>query len=70
MSKRRHTPEQIIAPLRDAEVDLANGKTVRMVIRDLTGSASRHTTGGGRTSGRERWARRVNSRSCRKRTHD
>ena len=25
MSRRRHTPEQIITPLREAEVGLANG---------------------------------------------
>ena len=28
MSRRRHTPEQIITALREAEVGLANGKTV------------------------------------------
>ncbi len=27
MSRRRHTPEQIITALREAEVGLANGKT-------------------------------------------
>ncbi|MDH3207854.1 MAG: IS3 family transposase [Gemmatimonadota bacterium] len=35
MSRRRHTPEQIITALREAEVGLANGKTVREVIRKL-----------------------------------
>ena len=35
MSRRRYTPEQIITALREAEVGLANGKTVRMVIREL-----------------------------------
>ena len=35
MSRRRHTPEQIIAALREAEVGLANGKTVAMVSREL-----------------------------------
>ena len=29
MGRRRHTPEQIITALREAEVGLANGKTVR-----------------------------------------
>ena len=29
MSRRRHTPEQIITALREAEVGLARGKTVR-----------------------------------------
>ena len=35
MGRRRHTPEQIITALREAEVSLANGKTVREVIREL-----------------------------------
>ena len=35
MSRRRHTAEQIITALRGAEVALANGKTVREVIREL-----------------------------------
>ena len=35
MSSRRHTAEQIITALREAEVALANGKTVREVIREL-----------------------------------
>jgi putative transposase len=35
MSRRRHTAEQIITALREAEVALANGKTVREVIREL-----------------------------------
>jgi putative transposase len=35
MSRRRHTAEQIITALRGAEVALANGRTVREVIRDL-----------------------------------
>jgi len=35
MSRRRHTAEQIITALREAEVALANGKTVREVMREL-----------------------------------
>ncbi len=35
MSRRRHTPEQMITALREAEVGLANGKTVGMVSREL-----------------------------------
>ena len=35
MSRRRHTPEQIITALREAEVGLANGKTVAMVSWEL-----------------------------------
>ena len=48
MGRRRHTPEQIITALREAEVGLANGKTVGIVS---SGSASRRTTGGGRSLG-------------------
>ena len=35
MGRRRHTPEQIITTLREAEVGLANGKTAAMVSREL-----------------------------------
>ena len=35
MGRRRHTPEQIITVLREAEVGLANGKTTAMVSREL-----------------------------------
>jgi len=35
MGRKRHTPEQIITALREAEVGLANGKTVGMVSREL-----------------------------------
>ena len=35
MGRRRHTPEQIITALREAEVALANGKTVGEVGRQL-----------------------------------
>ena len=35
MGRRRHTPEQIITALREAEVSLASGKTFREVIREL-----------------------------------
>ena len=35
MGRRRHMPEQIITALREAEVGLANGKTVGMVSQDL-----------------------------------
>ena len=36
MGKRRHTPEQVIGKLREAEVGLAKGKTVAEVCRKLT----------------------------------
>ena len=35
MGRRRHTPEQIITALREAEVGLATGKTVVEVSRDV-----------------------------------
>ena len=35
MGRRRHTPEQIITALREAEVVLATGKTVVEVSRDV-----------------------------------
>ncbi len=35
MGRRRHTPEQIITALREAEVGLANGKTAALVSREL-----------------------------------
>ena len=35
MGRRRHTPEQIITALREAEVGLARGKTAAMVSREL-----------------------------------
>lgn len=35
MARKRHTPEQIIHMLREAEVGIANGKTVGSVCREL-----------------------------------
>jgi putative transposase len=35
MSRRRHTAEQIITALREAEVGLANGKTIAMISREF-----------------------------------
>ena len=35
MGRRRHTPEQIITALREAEVGVASGKTAAMVSREL-----------------------------------
>jgi len=37
MSRRRHTPEQIITALREAEVGLANGKVDAPRVRRLKG---------------------------------
>ena len=35
MSRRRHTPEQIITALREAQAGLAKGKTLGIVSREL-----------------------------------
>ena len=35
MARKRHTPEQIIRMLREAEVGIANGKTVGIICREL-----------------------------------
>ena len=35
MGRRRHTPEQVIGKLREAEVELAKGRTVAEVCRNL-----------------------------------
>lgn len=35
MGKKRHTPEQIIAKLREAEIALAKGQTVPVVCRQI-----------------------------------
>ncbi len=35
MAKRRHTAEQIIAKLREAEVELARGQPISKVVRKL-----------------------------------
>ena len=33
MGRKRHTPEQIITALREAEVGLAHGKSVKLISR-------------------------------------
>ena len=35
MGRKRHTPEQIIIALREAEVGLARGKSVKLISREL-----------------------------------
>ena len=35
MGRKRHTPEQIITALREAEVNLARGKSVKLMSREL-----------------------------------
>ncbi len=44
MSRKRHTPEQIIGKLREAEVGLANGQTVLEVCRTLGISEQKSAT--------------------------
>ena len=68
MSRRRHTPEQIITALREAEVGLANGKTVAMVSRELGISEQTYYRWRQEFGGR-RWIKLDASRSWRRRTH-
>ena len=35
MGRKRHTPEQIITALREAEVGMARGKSVKLISREL-----------------------------------
>ena len=35
MGRKRHSPEQIITALREAEVGLARGKSVKLISREL-----------------------------------
>ena len=35
MGRKRHTPEQTITALREAEVGLARGKSVKLISREL-----------------------------------
>ena len=35
MGRKRHTPEQIITALREAEVGLARGKSVKLISQEL-----------------------------------
>ena len=35
MGRKRHTPEQIITALRETEVGLARGKSVKLISREL-----------------------------------
>jgi hypothetical protein len=45
MTRRRHTPEQIIRKLREAERPLGEGRTIPEAAKGW-GSASRRITGG------------------------
>ncbi len=47
MGRKRHTREQIITALREAEVGLAGDKSVKLIKAGSSASPSRRTTGGG-----------------------
>ena len=46
MGRKRHTPEQIITAVREAEVGLARGKSVKLISRELgiTSRTVRHVS--------------------------
>ncbi len=56
MPRKRYTSEQIISKLREAEVELARGKKVPQVCRQL-GSRSRPTTVGAKSTVAFEWIR-------------
>ena len=49
MGRKRHTPEQIITALREAEVGLARGKSVKLISRELGTNIGCGTALGGRS---------------------
>ena len=51
MGRKRHTPEQIITTLREAEVGLARGKSGKLISRGSASPSRRTTGGGGSTAG-------------------
>ena len=57
MNGKRHTPEQIIHKLRQAEVELGQGSTVPQVCKKI-GGRSRPITGGARSLVGCAWIRR------------
>ena len=64
MGRKRHTPEQIITALREAEVGLARGKSVKLMSRELgiteqTYSRCRQEYGGMKVSQARRLKRAV-----------
>ena len=52
-ARKNYTAAQIINGLRRAEVGLANGKSMKEVIRDLGVSEQTYYTGGGGSTGDE-----------------
>jgi len=50
MARKRHTPEQIIRKLREAEVELAKGLTTADVVRKLEITEQTYTDGGRSTA--------------------
>lgn len=42
MGRKRYTPEQIIAKLRQAEIEVANGATVPVIVASSVAETIRH----------------------------
>ena len=51
MKRRRHTPEQVVRKLREAERLLAEGKAIPEVAKELEVSETRFTAGARSTAG-------------------
>ena len=69
MAKRkRHSTEQIIHKLREAEVELSKGKTVAVACRKI-GVTEQTTTAGARSTAASRWPKPSVSRSSSAGTH-
>jgi|ETNmetMinimDraft_11_1059920.scaffolds.fasta_scaffold169706_1 hypothetical protein len=62
MSRKRYSTEQIVTKLRQAEVELGRGLRVPPRSARSSGSASRPTTGGGRSTVASASIRRSGSR--------
>jgi len=69
MGRRRHTPEQIITALREAEVGLASGKTAAMVSRELGISEQTYYRWRKEFGGLRVWIRRASSGNWSEGTH-
>ena len=51
MKRRRHTPEQVVRKLREAERMLAEGKAIPEVAKELGSPRTRFTAGARSTAG-------------------
>ena len=65
MPKKTFTPEQIVGKLRQIEVLMSQGKTVRWRVK-IAGSRIRPTTVGGESTAACNWSRLRSSRICRR----